>query len=71
VADKPTERSASLLDTIKAVGSAFFGVRGRKAHEQDVKKLNPVHVIIVGVVMAALFVATLIVIVKVVLKSVV
>jgi Protein of unknown function (DUF2970) len=60
----PTERQASVLD--KAVASSFFGVRGRKAHEQDMAKLNPVVVIGVGIALAAAFVLTLITIVRMV-----
>ena len=62
------QRKASLLDTIKAVASSFFGVRGRKAHEEDVGKLNPIHVILVGVGLAAVFVLTLVAVVKFVVK---
>lgn len=65
------QRKASLVDTIKAVASSFFGVRGRKAHEEDLGKLNPVHVILVGIGLAAVFVLILVTIVKfVVSKSV-
>jgi hypothetical protein len=63
------ERNASIGATIKAVGAAFFGVRGRKAHEQDVAKLNPVVVIAVGVVMAIIFVLTLLTIVQLVVRK--
>jgi hypothetical protein len=59
-------RKATLLDTVKAVAAAFFGVRGRRAHEQDISRLNPVVVIGVGIVLAAAFVATLITIVRLV-----
>ena len=59
-------RTSSFGDTFKAVASSFFGVRGSRAHEQDVAKLNPLHVIVAGVVMAALFVLTLITIVRLV-----
>lgn len=64
----PTEprRKATLLDTVKAVGASFFGVRGRRAHEKDMASLNPVVVIGVGVVLAATFVATLVIIVRLV-----
>ena len=64
----PTEprRKATLLDTVKAVSASFFGVRGRGAHEKDVASLNPVLVIGVGVVLAATFVATLVIIVRLV-----
>lgn len=55
---------AGFLDTIKAVGASFFGVRGRRAHERDVSRLDPVHVIIAGILLAAVFVLTLVVIVR-------
>lgn len=62
--DRPTRRKASLLDTAKAVGASFFGVRSRRAHQEDVEKLNPIHVIVVGVVLAALFVLLLLGVVR-------
>jgi Protein of unknown function (DUF2970) len=65
----PENSSASLLQTVKAVAASFFGVRARKAHENDMAKLNPVHVIAVGVAMAALFVFTLVWLVKFVLAK--
>jgi Protein of unknown function (DUF2970) len=66
---KATERKASLGATVVAVASSFFGVRGRKAHEQDVAKLNPVVVIGVGIVMAIIFVLILVTIVQLVVKK--
>ena len=62
--DRPDRRKASLLDTVKAVGASFFGVRGGKAHERDIANLNPVHVIVVGILLAAVFVVTLLLIVR-------
>lgn len=56
---EPAVRKASFLETFKAVGASFFGVRGRKAHESDLRRLNPVHVIVVGVVCAVLFILLL------------
>ena len=67
-APAPTERQASLLQTVKAVAASFFGVRGRSAHEQDMAKLNPVVVIGVGIALAAVFVLTLLTIVRMVVK---
>jgi Protein of unknown function (DUF2970) len=70
---KPVEASergkASFFQTVRAVASSFFGVRGSKAHENDLAKLNPVHVIAVGIGMAALFVFTLIWLVKFILAK--
>jgi hypothetical protein len=62
------QRQASVLQTAKAVGASFFGVRGRRAHEQDVARLNPVHVIVIGIAMALLFVLTLVMVVRFVVK---
>lgn len=60
------ERRPSLLRVFVAVLSAFFGVRKRIDHESV--KLEPVHVIVVGVIAAALFVVTLLLVVKAVLS---
>lgn len=50
----------SFFQSIKAVAWSFFGVRRRKDHEADFSKLNPVHVIIAGIGMAAVFVISLV-----------
>ncbi|HZF78862.1 MAG TPA: DUF2970 domain-containing protein [Rubrivivax sp.] len=52
-------RRGSFLQTLRAVGWSFFGVRRGADHEQDVAQLNPLHVVVVGVVLAALFVVGL------------
>jgi hypothetical protein len=57
-------RQASLLDVVKTVLAGFVGVRRKSAHEQA--KVNPLHVVIVAVAGVALFVATLITIVRIV-----
>jgi Protein of unknown function (DUF2970) len=57
-------RPASLAQTAKAVAWSFFGVRKRAGYEQDVQRLNPVHVIITGLAAAALFVLSLLMIVR-------
>lgn len=62
-------RPASFLQTVKAVGWSFFGVRRRAGYEQDVQQLNPVHVIIAGVIAAALFVVALLALVRWVVGS--
>lgn len=61
---KATQRKASFLATIKAVLWSFFGVRKKSAYEKDAAQLNPVHVIIAGVIGALLFIAALVTIVK-------
>ena len=57
---------AGLLETARAVLWSFFGVRGRHAHERDLARLNPVYVILMGLVLAAAFVLGLIMLVKIV-----
>ncbi len=54
-------RSASLLQTVKAVLWSFFGIRRGVAHERDVAQLKLVHVVITGIVLALSMVAGLIV----------
>lgn len=66
--DQKTNRKASMLDTFKAVAASFFGVRSSKALAGGATKLNPVHVILAGLVMAGLFIFTLISVVRWVVK---
>jgi hypothetical protein len=54
-----TERPLSFLQTVKAVAWSFVGLRKRAGYEQDVQKLNPVHVILAGIVGAGLFILAL------------
>jgi hypothetical protein len=63
---KATQRKLSFAATLKAVFWSFFGVRKRRDYEADTQKLNPVHVIIAGIIGAAIFVLVLISIVKLV-----
>jgi Protein of unknown function (DUF2970) len=64
-----TQRPASLLQTMRAVAWSFFGVRRKADYEQDVAKLNPVHVVIGGLVGAALFVLAIVLLVRWVVSS--
>ncbi len=57
-------RDASFVDTLKAVASSFFGVRAGRAHRQDMARLKPLHVVVVGVMLAAAFVLALLLVVK-------
>jgi len=47
---------------------SFFGVRKGSEYERDAEQLNPVHVIIAGILGAALFVVILLLIVKLVVR---
>jgi hypothetical protein len=59
-------RQATLGETARAVLWSFFGVRRRADYERDAARLNPVYVILMGIIAAALFVIVLIVIVNIV-----
>ena len=62
-------RKGSLVRTLLAVLWSFFGVRKAKDLERDISELNPLHVVIAGVIVAALFVVALIVLVNWVIGS--
>jgi Protein of unknown function (DUF2970) len=54
------KRKGSILKTVSAVLWSFVGLRSRGAYEKDVEQLNPVHIVIVGLVGVVLFVGSLI-----------
>jgi len=61
---EPTpQRHASFLRVLIAVFWSFLGIRKKSAGEHDTLTIKPVHVIIAGLLGAALFVAALIVLV--------
>ncbi len=62
-------RKGSFLQTMRAVAWSFFGIRKSADYEKDVGQLNPVHVVIAGIVGAVLFIVLLLVIVNWVLSS--
>jgi hypothetical protein len=62
-------RKGSFVQTFRAVAWSFFGVRKGSEYEKDVSRLNPVHVVVAGIVAAALFVLGLVLLVKWVISS--
>jgi hypothetical protein len=62
-------RPASPLQTFRAVAWSFFGIRRSTGHAQDMQKLNPVHVVVAGVISAAVFVLALVLLVRWVIGS--
>lgn len=67
--EKVTQRKASFIATIKAVFWSFFGVRKKSDYEKDAAQLNPLHIIIAGLIGVLIFIATLVLIVKVVVAK--
>jgi len=64
MADSSSPRNPGFLQTLRAVLWAFFGVRRGAGYQEDAARLNPVHVIIAGVLAAAVFVFVLVLIVR-------
>ena len=60
---RAVRRRGSFLQTFKAVGWSFFGVRKSADYEKDVDEINPVHVVIAGVIGALVFICALVVLV--------
>lgn len=58
------QRKGSVWRTIKAVAWSFIGLRKGADYQKDIEKLNPLHILAVGIVAGFLFVAVLIAIVK-------
>jgi amino acid transporter len=56
----PHKRKGSFWATLSAVLWAFLGVRRKSDYQQDIERLNPLHLMAVGLVMALLFVLGLI-----------
>lgn len=53
---KPLGRKGSLLRTVRAVAWSLVGLRKGSEYQQDVEKLNPLHIIVVGLVAVFLLV---------------
>lgn len=62
-------RRAGFLSTVRAVLWSFAGVRKRKDYQQDATSLNPVYVVIAGVLAAIVFVLTIVLVVRFVVSQ--
>lgn len=59
MSDKPT-----LWQTLLSVLSSFFGVQSERNRERDFNDGRPVHYVLIGLLMAALFVISIILLVR-------
>jgi len=50
----------SLLQTMKAVAWGMLGIRRSKGHSEDFSRLNPLHLIVMGLVATLVFVLALV-----------
>lgn len=57
---KLARRRLNFFQTVKAVAWGMFGVRKGKGHTQDIATLNPVYLIIAGIIAAIVLVVGLI-----------
>lgn len=62
-------RKASLWRTLQAVAWSFFGVRKSRDLQRDLAELNPLHLVVAGLLAAAVFVVALIALVKWIIAS--
>ena len=58
--EQKVRQKQSIFRTVKAVLWSFVGLRSKGGYDQDVAELNPVHIIIVGLVGVFVFVGSLI-----------
>ena len=64
----PAERKAGPLQVVKAVLSAFIGIRKGAAHENDAATVTPVQVIVTGIIAAAILVVSMVLFVRFVMS---
>ena len=69
VADPPARKTASLRQVVSAGFWSFFGIRKGNAMSRDMVTIKPLHVIIVGIALAAIFVVSLITLVRIITRA--
>lgn len=60
----PEVVGTSVWSSIKLVAWSFLGIRSKSGYQQDLAKVNPVHVVLVGIVGVLLLVVGLITLVN-------
>lgn len=67
--DGESSKSTSFFRSVKLVAWSFLGIRSSKGYRDDLSKVNPMHVVVVGLVGALFLVLTLIGLVRWVVGS--
>jgi len=62
-------RPVALLQTLRAVAWSFLGIRRASGLDEDVQTLSPLHVVLGGLIGAALFVVAIFILVRWVVSS--
>jgi hypothetical protein len=60
------DKRSNPLRAVSAVLGAFIGIRKSAARDKDLVSLKPIHVIVAGLIAAAVFVATIVTLVLVI-----
>jgi hypothetical protein len=60
---------SSFLDVLKTIAFGALGIRRRADHERETTRIKPLHIIVAGIIAAALFILTLITIVRIVVAG--
>jgi len=64
--ESKVQRKASFFQAMKAVSWAFFGIRKKSDHDHDAATLTLGQVIVAGIIGAAIFVTSVLMMVKLV-----
>lgn len=64
-----SQRKLNFFQTLKAIAWALFGVRKGSGYQEDIAKLNPVHLVLAGLLSGVIFVAILVLIARVAISS--
>lgn len=62
--DSVVQRKGSLLRTVRAVAWSLIGLRKGSEYQQDLQKINPLHIVVVGLLAIFLLVLSLIAVVN-------
>jgi len=62
-------KQPSFLDVLKTIAFGALGVRRRADHERETTRIKPLHIVIAGIIAAALFILALLTIVRIVLAG--
>jgi Protein of unknown function (DUF2970) len=65
----PATPSAGFLRVLAAVFSSFLGIRRKASGERDMVTIKPVHVIVAGLLGAAIFIAILVTLVTMITRK--
>jgi hypothetical protein len=64
-----SQRKLNFFQTMKAIAWAMFGVRKGSGYQEDISKLNPVHLVVAGVVCGVIFVTGLVFVARLAISS--